>query len=120
MALFCYRWGNANIPWNMANWLWSECQTVQEILTGIGNRPGVDASTLIQPWLDEPWNPYRAGENPPQGNSKRLKLIKLICKIKGQKFEEEKMMKDFKVTADDIKLVVKTVSGVDLDVKLEE
>ena len=114
MTQICYKWGNANIPWKNANWLWSECQVVQDILTGleVGNRPGVDATTLIQPWLEEPWNPYRSGE-------KKKRLIKLICKVKGIEYEEEKAMKDFKVTADDIKLVVRTVSGVDLDLKME-
>lgn len=114
MSIICYKWGNANVLWKDGNWLWSECQIVQDILTGIGgNQPGVDATTLIQPWLIDPTNPYNSGE-------KKKRLIKLICKVKGIKYEEEKMMKDFKVTVDDVKLIVRTVSNVDLDVKLEE
>ena len=112
MIKVCYKWGNASVLWKGADWLWSECQLIEEILAA--GREGVDAMTLVQPWLDEPWSPHRAGE------PKKKRLIRLICKVKGIEFDEEKMMKDFKVTAKDIKLIVKTVSGVDLDLKLEE
>ncbi len=112
MSQTCYRWGSTNVQWVNANWLWSECQLVEEILTSLG---GVDATVLIQPWLDEPWNPFRAGEV--GVNDKRRKLIKLICKVKGITYTEEKKAGDMKITANDIKMVVKAVSGIDLNIK---
>jgi hypothetical protein len=114
MSLICYKWKNTNVFWKNADWKWSECQLIQEILSGVGNGVGVDATTLLQPWLIEPWSPYRAGE------LKKRRLIKLICKVKGVEYNEEKMIKNFKVTADDIKLVVKAISGINIDLKREE
>ena len=106
----CTRWSKTNVLWRNANWLWSECRVVADIIQAVG---GVDASTLIQPWLEEPWNPYRAGE-------KKKKLIKLLCRIKGEKYDEEKYSKDAKVTVDDIKLILKTVNNIYLDLKREK
>lgn len=113
MRQICRVWGTTDIKWSNANWLWSECQLVEEIIVS----GGVDASTLIQPWmLEDKWNPYKT----PKESEKRNRLIKLICKVKKVEYIEEKEMKDFKITVGDVKLVVKAVSGIDLDLKLEE
>ncbi len=114
MIKICYRWGNCNVLWKDADWKWSECQLVAEI---IAVQTGVDATTLIPPWLDEPWNPYRAGE---EEKKKRKRLVELICKVKGIKYNEKKELKDFKVTVEDIKLVVKAVANIDIDLKLRK
>lgn len=107
MSQICYRWGFTNVLWKNANWKWSECQLVAEILNNL--YPGVDATTLIQPWLIEPWNPYK--------EKKRKELIRLICKCRGQTYDESKEVKEFEITVDDIKLVVRSVSGIELDIK---
>ena len=85
-------------------------------VVSVGNQPGVDAMTLVQPWIEEPWNPYRAADRE-QAEKKRKRLIKLICRIKGQEYNEEKTHKDFNVTVGDIKMVVKKVKNIDLEVK---
>lgn len=95
--------------WKNADWTWNECQIVQDLINSLG----VDATTLIQPWLIEPWNPYRAGE-------KKKKLVRLICKIKGVEYDESKTAKNFNVTVDDIKLVIAKGREIGLDMKLEE
>ena len=77
--------------------------------------PGVDATILIQPWLIEPWNPY-----PEVVKEKKKRLIKLICKVKGQTFEEEKEVEDYKITVDDVRMVVKAVTNIDIDVNMGE
>jgi hypothetical protein len=144
MIKFCYYWEFAGIPWKNGNWTWADCELVQEICATWSNQGvwwknenliwsqcsqsfppalpvqlqpvGLDATTLIQPWqAEEQWNPYRAGEF-----NKRKRLIKLICKVKGQTYEEEKEVGDMKISVDDVKMVVKAVTGIDLDVKLEE
>ena len=109
MNKICYLWGTAGVKWKDANWEWKDCQLVQEIIAIAES--GVNAEELIQPWLkeEETWNPYQ--------KDKRRRLIKLICKVKGQEYDEEKEVKKFKVTVEDIKLVVKTISGVDLKLK---
>ena len=146
MTQVCTFWSTTDSQWSQANWTWDECQIVEGCLiwgtagvtwqnasqlwacntgstppqppTGslVGNLPGVDAMTLIQPWLQEPWNPYRAAEE----QAKKKRLVKLICKVKGKTFEESKYTHDFEVSVEDIKLIVKTIAKVDLDLKWKE
>jgi hypothetical protein len=40
--------------------------------------------------------------------------------VKGQEYNEEKEVRDFPVTVGDIRMVVKAVANIDLDLKLEE
>ena len=39
-------------------------------------------------------------------DEKKQKVVKLICLVKGQKIEEEKVVEDFEITVDDIDLVL--------------
>ena len=146
MITVCSLWSSENTPWKNSNWTWDECQLVQEICAVWGNTdvlwknanwkwaectgslpptppsaevfyPGVDATTLIQPWLIEPWNPYRTGS---LDRDRKKRLVKLVCKVKGERYEEEKEMKDFDVSIADIRMVVKAVTNIDLDLRLEE
>lgn len=118
----CMVWGTTNIWWKNADWWWSQCSSSIgptppiPIDSGSIRYDGLDATTLIQPWITEPWNPYRAGE----AKDKRKRLIKLICKVKGQTYEEEKEVGTMDISVDDIKMVVKTMTNINLDVKLEE
>jgi hypothetical protein len=101
----CPIWGKTDVKWSNANWTWSECRIVGEILEAI--HTGVDASKLIEPHL--PWI---------QDKEKKKVLVKLICKIKNEKYEEEKeKIENIKITVKDIKLAVKTVSGIEIDIK---
>lgn len=106
----CTFWSNTGVQWVNSNWTWSECQLIEEIIQS----GGVDATTLLPSWVEEPWDPYRAGE---EEKKKRKRIIKLICKVKDIKYDEEKMTKDFKITVDDVKMIVKAVSGIDLKIK---
>jgi len=134
MAEICPIWGFTDVLWKDANWTWSECQIIQDIVTAIvqpdgvdattyglivlrGDQTpaivqpdGVDATTLIQPWLIEPWNPYRAGE-------KKKKLIRLICKVRGMEFDESKETNDFNVSVEDIKLIIDKAMNIGFGVK---
>src|SRR5208282_6431251 len=102
-----------NVLWKNANWTWGEEQLVAEIIMNAG---GVDAQALIQPWIIEPWNPYRAADKE-QAEKKRKRLIKLICRVKGQEYDEERTYRNFNITVGDIKAVVKAVSNIDLKIK---
>lgn len=118
----CAVWGTTGASWQNANWNWSECSasnppippTPVEVIIP---PTGVDATVLIQPWLIEPWNPYRAND---ELDKKRKRLIKLICRVKGKTYEEEKEAGNMNIDVDDVKMVVKKVMNIDLDVKLEE
>ena len=39
-------------------------------------------------------------------DEKKKKVVKLICMVKGQKIEEEKVVEDFEISVDDIDLVL--------------
>mgnify|MGYP001559162300 CR=1 FL=1 len=96
MSQICYRWGFTNIWWNNANWTWSECQLVRDIVSG-----------ALPP--DE-WQ---------KNKEKKKQLIRLICKVKKEYFDESKMVRDdLKVSVNDVKLVVKTMTGIELDIKM--
>lgn len=117
----CKVWDTTQEAWINANWNWSDCsgsvtpippvpvETIQPV--------GVDATVLIQPWLVEPWNPYRAND---EIDKKRKRLIKLICRIKGETYKQEKEAGTRDIDVEDVKMVVKKVMNIDLDVKLEE
>jgi hypothetical protein len=120
----CIQWGTADVLWEDADWYWSVCSgsvpvPPEPTASIFVQPPGVDAMTLVQPWLIEPYNPYRAAD---REQEKKKRFIKLICKIKGQTFEMEKEIGEHeKVSVDDVRMVVRNITGVDLDIKkLEE
>jgi len=87
-------WNTANILWNSNSFTWDEIQLVQEIRAG-GNIED-----------DMPW----------MKPEKKKKLIKLILKIKGETLTESKTkpIKQYKIKAEDVRLVIKEVSGIEL------
>tara|TARA_R110002012_G_scaffold171683_4_gene336563 strand:+ start:4447 stop:4749 length:303 start_codon:yes stop_codon:yes gene_type:complete len=88
-------WNSANILWNSNSFTWNEVQLVEEILGGGG---------VIED--DMPWMK-------PQ---KKEQLIKLILKVKGETLTESKTkpIKQYKIKAKDVRLVIKEVSGIEL------
>lgn len=113
----CSIWSTTDVFWMNKSAKWSECSGSIPIppppIENIVLQPfGVDATTLIQPWLIEAWNPYKAGEI----DRKKKRLIKLICKVKGQTYMREKEVGDMKISIEDIKTLIKTVEGIDLNV----
>lgn len=144
MGNSCSTWVNTSVKWRDANWWWSGCALIMQSTCSVwdtsgtfwmdmgalwsdcsGSAPippvppvevtgslqplGVDATTLIQPWLIEPWNPYRAGET-------KKRLIKLICRVDGETYMEEKELGDMEISIDDIKMMVAAKKGIDLNV----
>jgi hypothetical protein len=101
----CRKWGSTDVRWKDANWLWSECQLVEEIISIIG-QGGVDASKIAEElWRDE------------KDREKKKRFIRLICKVKNETYNEEKEVKDFKIKIEDVKLVVRAVAGIELEIK---
>ena len=88
-------WNTDKILWNSHSFTWDEVQLVQEILSGGG---------VIED--DMPW----------MKPEKKAKLIKLILKVKGETLTESKTkpIKQYKIKANDVRLVVKEISGVEL------
>ena len=90
-------WNTANFTWNSNSFTWDEVQLVQEILQKGGGGNIED---------DMPW----------MKPEKKAKLIKLILKVKGETLTESKTkpIKQYKIKANDVRLVVKEISGVEL------
>ena len=92
-------WNNANFTWNSNSFTWDEVQLVQEIVETIQQGGGIIEDDM--PWMK------------PQ---KKEQLIKLILKVKGATLTDskQKQIKQYKIKAKDVKLVVKEVSGIEL------
>tara|TARA_B100001094_G_C18111693_1_gene761560 strand:- start:1119 stop:1436 length:318 start_codon:yes stop_codon:yes gene_type:complete len=45
-------------------------------------------------------------------DEKKKKVVKLICMVKGQKIEEEKVVEDFEISIDDIELVLERAKKI--------
>lgn len=108
MPKICPIWSKTPILWKSANWLWSECQLVGEIIQEF--QGGVDASKLYEETYEPSWMK--------DDKEKKKRLIRLICKVKNEKYDETKEFDpNIKIKIEDVKLVVKTVSGIDLNIK---
>ena len=85
-------WDNANFTWNANTFVWD---LVQKILSGGG---------VIED--DMPW----------MKPEKKEKLIKLILQVKGETLTESKTksIKQYKIKAKDVRLVIKKISGIEL------
>ena len=90
-------WSDNSIIWSSNSFTWDEVQLVQEILQKGGGGNIED---------DMPW----------MKPEKKKQLIKLILKIKGETLTEskQKQIKQYKIKAKDVRLVVKEVSGIEL------
>ena len=89
-------WSDNSIVWSSNSFTWDEVQLVQEIIQQGG---GVIEDDM--PWMKP---------------EKKEQLIKLILKIRGETLTEskQKQIKQYKIKAKDVKLVVKEVSGIEL------
>ena len=92
-------WNSANFTWNSNLFTWNEVQLIQEIVETIQQGGGNIEDDM--PWMKP---------------EKKKKLIKLILKVKGETLTESKtkQIKQYKIKANDVRLVVKEVSGVEL------
>jgi len=92
-------WNNASILWNSNSFTWNEVQLVEEIIKTVQQGGGNIEDDM--PWMKP---------------EKKKKLIKLILKIKGETLTESKtkQIKQYKIKAEDVRLVVKEVKGVEL------
>jgi len=112
MRVVCYKWKECDVLWKNANWRWKDCQLIDEIVAGLPQRPGIPGELALPPWLqeDKPYSPY--------DKEKRERFIRLLCKVRGElDFDEKKKVRtDIKITMDDIRLVVRAVKGIDIQI----
>ena len=92
-------WNNANFTWNSNSFTWNEVQLVQEIVETIQQGGGIIEDDMS--WMKP---------------KKKEQLIKLILKVKGETLTESKtkQIKQYKIKAKDVRLVIKEVNGIEL------
>ena len=92
-------WSDNSIIWSSNSYTWDEVQLVQEIVETIQQGGGIIEDDM--PWMK---------------SKKKEQLIKLILKVKGETLTEskQKQIKQYKIKAKDVRLVVKEVSGIEL------
>ena len=55
---------------------------------------------------NEPWQEWN--------KEKQNKLIKLICKVKGETYKESKYVNDYKIKVSDVKLATEEILGIEI------
>ena len=92
-------WNNANFVWDSNSFTWDEVQLVEEIVKTTQQRGGIIEDDMS--WMKP---------------EKKKQLIKLILKVKGETLTESKTkpIKQYKIKAEDVRLVIKEVSGIEL------
>ena len=80
--------------WIIANLTWGDYQLISEVAEII--KDGSGGRRKLDTWLD-------------QEPEKKKRLIKLICMVKGEKFEETKEVEDAKVDISDVEILIKEV-----------
>ena len=95
------KWEDANFNWDNNSYTWDDVQLVEEVVEAIQQGGGGDMEEM--PWIE--WD-----------KEKKKKLIKLILKVHGNTITESKQkeIKQYKITAKDIKIVVKEVLGTEM------
>tara|TARA_R100001594_G_scaffold147597_2_gene200911 strand:- start:109 stop:423 length:315 start_codon:yes stop_codon:yes gene_type:complete len=96
-------WEDSDFLWNDNPHTWDDVALVVSLIESRG------ASVPEILWQVDKLDP-----------EKKRRFIKLVCKVKGiETYSGQKTMKieDIKVSADDVKLVVKDVLGIDLTVE---
>ena len=92
-------WNTADFTWNNNTFTWDEVQLVEEIVETIHQGGGNIEDDM--PWMK------------PQ---KKEQLIRLILKVRGETLTESKNkpIKQYKIKAEDVRLVIKEVNGIEL------
>ena len=95
------KWEDADFSWDRNSYTWDDVQLVEEVVEAIQQGGGGDMEEM--PWIE--WD-----------KEKKKKLIKLILKVHGNTITESKQkeIKQYKIKAEDIKIVVKEVLGTEM------
>ena len=96
------KWEDADFSWDNNSYTWDDVQLVEEVVEAI-DKGGGGVMEEDMPWIQ--WE-----------DNKKKRLIKLILKVHGNTITESKQkeIKQYKITAKDIKIVVKEVLGVEM------
>ena len=94
---------NIDVVWSSNDFTWGDAQFIQDIVDGIGTGSRRAREARLQQ-LDK---------------EKKKRLIRLICRIKGEKvYDDTTEVGDVKINIDDVELVAENIIGkVKLEIK---
>ncbi len=90
-------WNNANFTWDNNPHTWDEVLLVIEAVKVLRGGGIIEED---MPWIKD--------------QDKKIRLIKLICKVKGKTIKQTKEIKNYKIKATDIKLLAEKVLGIEV------
>ena len=89
-------YGNISVIWGDNPYTWSDVVFIQEVVDGIGTGSRRARESRLNKFDDK----------------KKKKLIRLICRVKGEKvYDEKKEVKDVDVKLEDVDMVINEVLG---------
>tara|TARA_Y100000034_G_scaffold108195_1_gene138381 strand:- start:80 stop:472 length:393 start_codon:yes stop_codon:yes gene_type:complete len=96
---------NITLVWGSNEFTWGDVQFIQEIIDGIGTGSRRARQDRLNKILDD--------------EDKKKKLIRLICRIKGEKvYDDYTEVGDVEVRVDDVEMVTENIIGkVKLEIK---
>ena len=86
-----FQWNNANFAWNNNPYTWEDCALVEELAAALGGHGAAGVQKVLK------------------DKEKKKRFIKLLCKVKGVEYKEEKEIKNHKIVISDVELVVNEV-----------
>ena len=92
-----YKWNDANFAFSNNPYTWDDVALVRQLVEAIG--VGEDPTAYLAKDLE-----------------KKKKVIKLICKVQGKEYIEEKEIKDYKITIKDVEILAEEVLGINVTI----
>lgn len=92
-------WKDSEIVFGQADFTWGELEIIQEVAVKGGKG---DFGSVAQEWNRD--------------QKKKKRVIKLLAKINGKKYEEEKNLKEIRLTARDAKLIFEKTKKMHVNV----
>jgi len=97
----CFTWETADTDWNVLDFTWSELCVAVEVIGHEGGGSHVAQLTRLRK----------------QSKKNQKTFIKLICKIKGEDFEETKWFRpDVRVNVSDMEIIEKLLTKPEMKV----
>ena len=99
------KWGGKNILGANATFKWNTAPNISSYPRYTWNEVELIIAAAGD-LINEPWQQW--------GDKEKKKLIKLICKVKGQTYKKSKYVNDYKIKVSDVKLLAKNILGIEV------
>jgi len=87
-----YTWDNANFAWDANLYTWDDVALADQLAAAVGG--GIHHVKHVL-----------------KDEKKKKQFIRLLCKVKGKEYDEQKETADFKIVISDVQLVVSELAS---------